>query len=379
MRILLIGKYPPCQGGIAAKAYWLSRALERRDVSLDVVTLLPEFYRSAATGPLPESVRLRVVRPSEPPWFIPGTSTVVEQLLAASLDLAHAHPPDVVEANYLVPFGLVAVAAARILEAPLLLRHAGSDLAKLGTWKATGPAIRGLLEAADLVISPEEGITAEVSHLLVHAAVARLPRYVPDPKGFVHRPNSKAGTTILLAGKLNYHWRLKALDSLFAAMAARPEWHLQALVGGTGGAKVRGEADRHGISDRISWGDFVPPEEMPAWIASASVVWSVERSGGVVDFSNLVPEALTVGRPCLVSKTTAASPGASAYASHPGLLTVDPDVQVSVLHGLDTAASLVNVPPLPELCSKHASYVEASLSNYRALTEGREEAAGSRS
>jgi glycosyltransferase involved in cell wall biosynthesis len=377
MRVLLIGKFPPGQGGISAKTYWLARALATKGICYDVVTLLPDNYQSVSTGPLPKNARLRIVRPSEPPWFIPGTDTITEQLLTASLDLAKVRPPDIVEANYLVPFGLVAAAAARILQVPLLLRHAGSDLAKLGTWEATGAAIRGLLQTADLVVSPKEGIAAEVSHLLDQAPVAHLPRYVPDPTEFTHQPSTPASTTILLAGKLNYHWRLKALDCLFAAMSARPEWHLKALVGGTGDAKVRAEADRHGVSDRISWDGFVPPAEMPSWIARTSAVWSVERPGGVVDFSNLVPEALAMGRPCLVSKTTVTKQSAQAYRTHPGLLTVEPDNQTSVLQKLDAATALAHVPPLAELSSKHTAYVEGNLAQYQALADRR--AATSRS
>lgn len=367
MRVLLIGKYPPCQGGISAKTWWLFRALEERGVSLDVVTLVPDTYRSADSGQLPGDVRLRVVKLAEPPWFLPGSDTLAEQLLAAALQLAQERPPDLVEVNYLVPFGVVGAAAARILGVPLLLRHAGSDLAKLGTWPPAHLAIRGLLRTADLVISPEHGVAPTVESLLADARLVRLPRYTPDPGRFAPIAARPSVPTLLFAGKINYHWRLKALDSLFAALADRPRWRLLALAGGRGAEAVRAEAGRRGVADRIDWHDFVPPVEMPAWMARTTAVWAVERPGGVVDFSNLLSEALAMQRSCLVSEATAARPAAAHLLACPGLTTVDPEDPESVCAALDRAASANPPPPPSNLEASHSAYVEANLTVYRKL------------
>ena len=48
MKVLLIGKFPPCQGGIAAKSYWLFRVLSERDVEFDVVTVAPDFFTASS-------------------------------------------------------------------------------------------------------------------------------------------------------------------------------------------------------------------------------------------------------------------------------------------------------------------------------------------
>ncbi len=114
MRVLLIGKYPPCQGGIAAGSYWLSRALAPAGISFDVVTIAPERYRSETTGDVPETVRLRTISADEQaPWFIPGGELWTERLVSAALELADEAQPDLVETNYLAPFGLAAFAVAR--------------------------------------------------------------------------------------------------------------------------------------------------------------------------------------------------------------------------------------------------------------------------
>ncbi len=366
MNVLLLGKYPPCQGGIAAKTYWLTRALADHDIHFDVVTAVPEVYRSATTGPLPPTLRLHPLCVSEDaPWFLPGSDLWTERLVAAALQASEGRRPDVVEANYLVPFGLAALSTARILGVPLLLRHAGSDLVKLGRWEPAWRALAALLAAADRVVTAADAPLPP--GVREGATLTLLPRYFPDPAAFTAAAPTVAGRRLLFAGKLNYHWRLKGLDTLLAVLARRPDWTLVAAADGTGREAVVAEVERHGLADRVRWLPFAPPAEMPALLAGVSAVWAVERPGGVGDFSNLVSEALAAARPCIVSPAVPAHPDAALLAGSAGLLEADPDDESSVSGALDRACELRALDGFPGLATTFREYVAGNASVYAEL------------
>lgn len=371
MRVLLLGKYPPGQGGIAAKSYWLSRALAPRGIRFDVVTIVPPVYRSEATGELPDTVRLRQLTPDdEPPWFIPGGKLWTERLVSAALELANTEPPDLVEANYLAPYAMAAFVVSRLLGVPLLLRHAGSDLAKLVDWPETRRGLTDLLAHADLVATTP-GVSQLPDRAGAGGTLVELPRYVPDPGFSASAGPPPADHRLLFAGKLNYHWRLKALDTLAAALELRPGWRLIAVADGKGRESFEAELRSRGVAERVSHRSFVAPDVVPALLAEATAVWAVEREGGIPDFSNLVWEALASGRPCLVAAQTAEHPDAELLLESKALLVVDPEDPASVAGALDTAASLPVAEPLPGLPQAFDDYVTANAGLYFRAKDGK--------
>ncbi len=366
MNVLLIGKFPPCQGGIAAKTYWLWSAIAERGVQLDAVTLAPDIYRSADVGPLPSGINLATLALEKPPWFLPGSDMVVEQLVTAALELTSTRKPHVVEANYLVPFGAAALIVSKHLGVPLLLRHAGSDMVKLGAWTPARRAISALLSAADVVVSPDDPSSSE---LLDQAKVLQLPRYIPDPRVFKLAPANIGTHRLLLAGKLNYYWKLKAIDTLLDALVACPGWSLLAVADGIGKQAVQSEVEQRGLSGRVEWRNFVSPSEMPAILAEVSAVWAVERPGGVPDFSNLVIEALAIGRPCLVAPSTATHPDAAWLKESHSLLVIDPDDTMEIVTALDVAATMGETGPLPDHEDRYQAYVDDNARLYEELAD----------
>ncbi|MCJ7464737.1 MAG: glycosyltransferase, partial [Thermoplasmata archaeon] len=224
MRVLLLGKFPPGQGGIASKTYWLYRALARRGFLFDIVTLVPDLYASRDQAELPPGVHVRLLQANtKGPWFIPGGGLETERLIAAALEMAADQRPDVVECNYLAPYGTASLVVSRSLGVPLIVRHAGSDLVKLLGWDQTRAALESLLTSADLVVS--NGDTIDRLKRFTSKIIA-LPRYVPDPEWFNADPQLCEEQLILYAGKLNYYLRLKALDSLLVALRLRDSWKL---------------------------------------------------------------------------------------------------------------------------------------------------------
>lgn len=364
--MLLIGKYPPCQGGIASKAYWLTCAMDKRGIEVDVVTWVPDVARSHQPGNLPTSVRLAQLPTEEPPWHLPGTDLAVERLVAAALEMAETRRPSLVEANYLAPYGTAALIVARTLDIPLLLRHAGSDVAKLGTWEPTRRALKTLIHSADAVVTALDSSTELLSGMPKEIRLLNLSRYVPAPDAFRSHSLPFSVPTILVAGKLNYHWRLKAIDTLFDALVENQGWCLLVVGDGRGADAVRSEIERRSMSSRVEWRDFVPPSEMPLLLSQVQAVWAVERRGGVDDFSNIVAEAILSGRACFVAHHTLLKADFGILAGSAGLVVVDPDAVGQV------AACLGDIQggagfPAPDLEKSYESYVDANIDLYADL------------
>ena len=371
MRVLLIGKYPPCQGGIAAKTYWMSRALSKAGVVFDVVTVVPPRYSCPVPADEARRQRVAAIDPVAAPWFVPEADLWTERLVAAGLEMAASSPPDLIEVNYLAPFGLAGVVLARQLGVPLLVRHAGSDIAKLLSWAPAARALSMVMESAACVVTPETTPLCFESTAAHPPMVVRLPRYVPDPGAFspvlAGDKAPPASPVVLYAGKLNYYWRLKALDSLLAALVLRPDWRLIAVANGTGKEAFLAEIRRLKLTERVVLRDFVHPSDMPAVLAEASAIWVVERPGGPEDYSNLVAEAVASGRPCLVSRASFAHPDAAMLRAYAGLLVVDPEDASTCAVALDSALALHALEPPSEMQKVHGEYIEANRALYSTL------------
>jgi glycosyltransferase involved in cell wall biosynthesis len=367
MRVLLIGKFPPVQGGIASKTYWLYRSLSRRGFIFDIVTLVPELYACRDQAELPSAVRVRLLEANtKVPWFIPGGGLETERLIAAALEIAADARPDVVECNYLAPYGTASLVVSRSLGVPLIVRHAGSDLAKLLGWDQTRSALECVLTSADLVVSNVDAID-RLKHLT--AKIVALPRYSPDPEWFNRSCQVPEEPLILYAGKLNYYWRLKALDTLLSALRIRHSWNLLAIVGGKGRQAFEAAVQDYKLENRVRFLEFLPPDRMPEMIGAAPLVWAVERQGDISEFSNTVWEALSCGRTCLVSPKTIEHPDAATLSSSPLLMSVDPDDPVCIASSFDRSQTLI-APQGPDFREAHRRYVDSNASIYEEVCRG---------
>ncbi len=367
MRVLLLGKFPPGQGGIASKTYWLYRSLARRGFIFDIVTLVPDLYDSRHQVDVPSGVHVRLLQAStKVPWFIPGGGLETERLIAAAIEMAAAQRPDVVECNYLAPYGVAAMVVSRLLGVPLIVRHAGSDLVKLLGWDQTRAALESLLTSADLVVSNGDAID-RLKRLTSKIIV--LPRYVPDPEWFNTDPQPFEERLILYAGKLNYYLRLKALDSLLVALRLRDSWKLLTIGGGTGQQAFETAVKVNGLESRARFMGFLPPEKMPGMIGAAQLVWAVERQGDVSDFSNIVWEAISCGRTCLVSSTMIQHPDAAMLSTSPLLVSVNPEDPVSIAAAFDRAQT-VSLKQYPDFREAHRKYVSGNATVYETICRG---------
>lgn len=292
-RIICISKYPPLEGGIAAKTYWLCRALAEQGHTVHVVTdgeNIDADYCSPAFQDGAPVNNLHIHRLQEKiPWHIPNDPHRSLALLNAALEVVDRHGADIIDTGYLIPYGLVGCLAGQMTGLPFLLRHGGSDLNKFldkGIW--TNLITKALKDAGAVITDNDHyGAFGGLSKRVIS-----IPPYVPDPAFFKPVPVEMSKPTLALIGKANYHWRHKGWHRAIEIMKSIGDrFHYLIVSQGIGLKDFRKFVeDRIGLV--IEWKEFVDPVEMPRLLQSVSGIFVLQQDLPFPVFSNLVMEAL---------------------------------------------------------------------------------------
>ncbi len=256
--ILLIGKYPPLQGGIASKTFWLCDELLKHGFSYRIVTTKYENY-SISDKEIDHNVFCLDL--NETPWHIPNSDLFFDRLLYLSNKALINYDPDIIETNYLWPFCSVAIYLAEKLSKPLIIRHAGSDILKFHESSEFKPIIESYFQKADIVVtnSTINNIISSLCH--DKSKIMLMDRYVPNPDIFFDKKTKKK-YDILFAGKLNYHWKLKGIEYLLNIIKANKLTALF-IIGGNYIVEVQENIAKQKLENNITTIPFVHPKEMP--------------------------------------------------------------------------------------------------------------------
>ncbi len=300
MKILLIGKYPPMQGGISSKTYWLFRELKKRGLNFRIITVETTDY--SIKGCDSNRSITTVIKTKKTPWHIPESELLGDRIFYKALKAAEVFEPDLIETNYLWPFCMPASLVANILGKPLMIRHAGSDIQKFGHDTEFMGTMKAYFDKAAIVIT-NRTVKTLIEKLCDNTGkVCCLRRYIPNPEMFRPEPTEK-NIDILFAGKINYHWNLKGINLLLDLIRSRKLKSLF-VIGGKYKNEIVELIAQTETGNYIEVRDFVPPEMMPSIYNSCKFVWCWEEKGGVEDFSNIIWEALFCGTPCIVNSAT---------------------------------------------------------------------------
>jgi len=165
MRIALLGKFPPIQGGVSAATYRAASALTARQHEVHVVTNSDEVepgFRAFIYGEdllrLPEARRgghFAVHRTTPLPRFsyIPWAPPFSSQLFGLGRSVIERHGCDLIIGWYFEPFGVVAAQLGTALQVPYVLRHAGSDIGRLAEHPDLAETYRWMLKGAAAVLT----------------------------------------------------------------------------------------------------------------------------------------------------------------------------------------------------------------------------------
>ena len=168
MKIMVISKYPPIEGGVSASNYWTCRILAEAGHEVHVVTnasevepqyrmwlqdedeaiLRQDFSRDGGGRVFVHNTE-RFTRSLYIPWANP----YMTKLVGTALSVARSHGCDLIYGHYLEPYGVAAALVASWLSLPYRVRHAGSDIGRLAFVSELREVYREVLCRAERVIT----------------------------------------------------------------------------------------------------------------------------------------------------------------------------------------------------------------------------------
>ena len=320
MKITFIGKYPPIQGGVSARAYWFTRALGERGIEMHVVTnadLVEDMYREKLDLSDPETKKLYVgenvhihTLTEKAPRHIPYSQGYVSRLTNLGLKVIGDHGSDLIFAHYLEPYGVVALFLKQQLGTPYITQHAGSDLYTMFQHKDYTYLLGRVMRQADgMFISARLKDFADelnikqlrAPHLVVNTDVfsPRGELFDFEKYGVTAPP---AGVPVITSmGKAN---NFKGLEALLESLThVKQDFRFAFVSDGFNKEELLRFVDqRESLKSKFLDIGFIPPWDVPALLRSTSIFSVLENNFPIPIHTPLQPyEAIATGTPMLLS------------------------------------------------------------------------------
>jgi glycosyltransferase involved in cell wall biosynthesis len=344
LRICLIGKFPPIQGGVSMRTYWSAHALAARGHDVHVVTNAKEarppfrmlmrksdwdrcgaVYDAGAvtvhwTDPVDSSQT-----------YIPMASPFITKLAGTAARVHAEHPFDVVLSHYLEPYGVAGHLAAEIARVPHVVRMAGSDAGHLWHHPQLEALYDHVLRSAAVVIAG--GPVAERARRrgvdpgrIADGGGFAVPDdlFCPDGRTLdlaALRADAEADPDFrdLLWGELEpdrpyfgVYGKLGESKGSFALLRALHRLKQAGLDIGLvalahGQPKIessfRSRAQRLGLVDRILQIPFLPHWRVPEFLRGCLAVCCLEQDFPIVFHTPIMPREILLCGACLVGST----------------------------------------------------------------------------
>ncbi len=344
MRICVIGKFPPIQGGVSMRTYWTAHGLAALGHEVHVVTnakeaLAPyrmhmraEDWERCEAAYDKGSVKVHWTDPADASQsYIPMASPFVSKL-ATSAARAHSEGPfDVIYSHYLEPYGVAGHLAAQMTGVPHVARMAGSDAGRLWHHPQLELLYDHILRCAEAVIAvgtvAERAVQRGVSpDRIVHVGGFAVPEGLFTPEGPTLDIQALRAELQADAELGNFLWGNFAADrpyfgvygklgerkGSFALLAAMQRLISAGLDVGLvvlahGGPTVqrdfRARVDELGLADRVLQIPFLPHWRVPEFLRGCLAVCCLEQGFPIVFHAPLIPREVLLCGTCLVGST----------------------------------------------------------------------------
>ena len=302
MKICIISKFPPIQGGISAKTFWMAKGLAEAGNEVHVVTngncVESEYFIDDAIPTMSPNPVVHFVMP-DIPWHIPYSELYIPRLLDKAIETIGDNQIDLIDTNYLIPYGIVGYFLSKITGIPYILRHGGSDVAKFLQKGVFKHLLRDVILNAAAIITDHKN--REIFET-INPNIYLLPRYIPDETYFKPSFTPHEIPTFAYIGKINYYWRYKSLDKIAEIFAGiRAQHQLLFISQGKGFKDFSEFVLKCGLST-YEFRKFVHPGNMPRLLEGIDFLLCFVKDDPIKDFSNILCEALWSGVPVLTDE-----------------------------------------------------------------------------
>lgn len=307
MRVCMISKFPPIEGGIASRTYWLARGLSEEGLSIDIVTnsacVEPEYRIENIEGDfrVPEEFAVHNLD-VETPWHIPFSKNYQLRLLNLLLKVIRDKECDIIDSGYLVPYGVVGWIASSLTGLPHIVRHGGSDLSKFLNHPEYSYILKRVINEAAVIVSDKLG-----SEVIKDTATRFLeqPAYIADEQAFDVPREQHIKPVFAYVGKVNFHWERKCLDRIVECFEGVPDDKYRLLFVAQGnGVEDFLRSIGKSAKERIEFRRFVPPWEMPRLLSSIDYIFDYSKGDPIQTVSFLTKEALAAGTQAITNRNS---------------------------------------------------------------------------
>jgi len=319
MRICIISKYPPIEGGVSARVYWLAKALGERGHEVHIVTnakeVEEEYRERLETNEqqyAPANVFVHSINPDNNPWHIPFSKAYTERISNLAIEVIEEYNIQLIDSYYILPYGIAAFIAKNFTGKPQILRHAGSDIAKLFASTSYQTLFKSIFQRVDKIITipnlKEVFLSLGVSESKIAFdekvsadTKAFNPEVSPFPLSDYIKRKIPECPIITYIGKINYYWKTKGLYELIEAVKEiKIDFLLLFVANGKGLPEFQNLIRKKSLEKRSIFLGFVPPWKIPSIIKLSTCVVVPERKFPIQYHTPILPrEVMAVGK-CLI-------------------------------------------------------------------------------
>lgn len=322
MKVCLLSKYPPIEGGVAAKVYWLAKALGEKGHEVHIVTNALEVedeYKERINDNKKEyshqNVYVHNSNPYNNPWHIPFSKAYTERIANLAIEVIEKYNIQLIDSYYILPYCISGFIARNITGRPQILRHAGSDITKIFTSPSYNTLFKSIFQKVDKIvtISPLKEMFLSIgiseSRIVFDEKVGvDTKAFNPDVSSFplsdyIGRKIPEC-PIITYIGKINYYWKTKGLYELIEAVKGiKSDFLLLFVANGKGLPEFQNLIQEKDLKKYSIFLGFVPPWKIPSIIKLSTCVVVPEREFPIQHHMPILPrEVMAVGKCLILSK-----------------------------------------------------------------------------
>jgi glycosyltransferase involved in cell wall biosynthesis len=350
MKICIISKYPPIEGGVSSEIYWVAKALGKLNHKIYVVTNskeVEEDYREDISKYdsyqlEPKNVKIYSTGPLLP-YFIPFSKSHVAKLANLAIQVIRKHDIDLIYSKYLLPYGVAGLIVKQITRKPLMVSHAGSDITRLFDDPSLKSIFIEVFKGADM-ISTISGTKNKIlkrceidcAKLILGLSVGiNIEEFHPDVKPFDLSPYLQGSRqenlpTFLYLGKIS---KLKKTFEFVKACSSIKKEHFRIIfvVGNTEKSlELNKYVEVMGLKKKAIFLPFQPPWRIPSLVNVSTCVVSPESSEQPflpkgIHYPKIAREAMACGRCVIIGKGVAKKGAYQRLQDGVNICIVDPD------------------------------------------------------
>lgn len=318
LRICLVSKYPPIEGGESSKAYWLAKSLGEKGHEVHVVTNAWEVesnYREQIDGEdldfnfQPKNVYIHNTDPFSEPSYIPYSKPYTEKIASLAIDIIRKYDLQLIDSWYILPYVISGFLAKTITSKPQIMRHAGSDMSRLLASPYLGTLFTSIFEKVDKIITypsmRERFLSFNISEkkLFYNTKVSvDIGAFNPNVNPIDLSPYTDRNINDLPI--ITYIGKIGVTKGIFelaeAASKVKSDFLLLFVSKGKALNKFKEYIKKLGLLDKTLFINFVAPWKIPSVIKKSTCVVIPERDFPVIQHTPILPREVMATGKCMV-------------------------------------------------------------------------------